>query len=1006
MTIKIRFPEDAGTRDMVFTPNETGEHVVVYQNRSGNFEFLVPFNIDMKKAVQQDMSFEIEILEDKRNISTSIMNLSPLNATEKQLNKMKMLPGQRNHKSKNMQRIKNRNETRERRESFEKSSSDPKANFERSSKQKNIRNKNRSSEERLSNNKTLINNIHDGTKYKIDALKINRSNVKKTKKLDYTKNISNSVARDIKKGKKSDAELFGVKDKYILGKPRNPGVNVSSKIINTNIGIGSNSISNKFDSEKSTAALNSFNSKDNSENSKGKIAKANSPRRTMGKNQTRKKDVKRKMQNSYLGGEDPAKSFEGVPTHRSAKKQKTGTKPQLGVRSTGKKATPLKDLNIAKALSENKISKEIEILNAVVRNSNDIITGGKGGPGSFNIQRVRPPQDYPFVYKQKDLTTRETVYFKYVLNQNDMSGGKILLSLVGKSRRGLTVVRKNYTLRAQLHLQKQLAIPEHLPSLRVISSKGKNFATIEVTNKSSVTIGYRVFRKAMVPNKNIDEVVFEEVLKGSVRPKSNDRQRIRQNFTANCMYRMVYSISSSGATIEYSNYSDDTVRVKDKGRSSRDSKLFARTNAENNSLSVTVSKIPPDAVRAKLVKTRIHGNYKSKTSKMISVKNKDAKEVSQIIDISALDDNLTFEDYDVKEGKEYEYQVEFELARGTKVKSNSRVRDSYYKKEGIANLNFTNVKSGNPLLKQQVKLNMTSEKTVVDNLIDKLTKDSDQNLNLYKEDLEKVKNAAKSEVRSKVTLFNKTTGESEFLGDFKSGADIGKANLKKNCEYAYKVEPYEFSPSEVIKKVTKILSEPKNLKPSTAASQFSSLRLSALSDIKKKKSKKKVIKKNPTKFFSKRRSKRGSIEPADRSSNRAVSVSKTDFIDLQKLGDTTYLDFSTSKPFNFSAVPLDIYISPMHNVILTFKVTGDVSDIDFYVISAKKEGEFLPVGSAHCIKEDNVINYLDYTNFDHQGIIDYYVQAIFEDGSIGEKFFVGRAVLINKFDKPNLLNVR
>ena len=38
----------------------------------------------------------------------------------------------------------------------------------------------------------------------------------------------------------------------------------------------------------------------------------------------------------------------------------------------------------------------------------------------------------------------------------------------------------------------------------------------------------------------------------------------------------------------------------------------------------------------------------------------------------------------------------------------------------------------------------------------------------------------------------------------------------------------------------------------------------------------------------------------------SVNVSKTDFIDIERLGDTAYVEFSASKPFKFTAAPVSI----------------------------------------------------------------------------------------------------
>ena len=78
---------------------------------------------------------------------------------------------------------------------------------------------------------------------------------------------------------------------------------------------------------------------------------------------------------------------------------------------------------------------------------------------------------------------------------------------------------------------------------------------------------------------------------------------------------------------------------------------------------------------------------------------------------------------------------------------------------------------------------------------------------------------------------------------------------------------------------------------------------------------------------------------------------------------------------------------------------GTLSDIDFIIITAKKNNVYYPVGSAHCDKENNVYNFLDYTNSDYLGYIEYYAQAVFESGIVdSQKNKIGEVILVNKFD--------
>ena len=112
-------------------------------------------------------------------------------------------------------------------------------------------------------------------------------------------------------------------------------------------------------------------------------------------------------------------------------------------------------------------------------------------------------------------------------------------------------------------------------------------------------------------------------------------------------------------------------------------------------------------------------------------------------------------------------------------------------------------------------------------------------------------------------------------------------------------------------------------------------------------------------------------------------------------GDTTYMRFKTEIEYNFDARAKDVYILPDHRVRITFDVTGDLHDCDFMIISAKKNGEYFSVGPAHCDASVKTVSFVDYTNVSFLGRVDYYVQPVFETGSVGDKKFIGSAALIN-----------
>ena len=94
----------------------------------------------------------------------------------------------------------------------------------------------------------------------------------------------------------------------------------------------------------------------------------------------------------------------------------------------------------------------------------------------------------------------------------------------------------------------------------------------------------------------------------------------------------------------------------------------------------------------------------------------------------------------------------------------------------------------------------------------------------------------------------------------------------------------------------------------------------------------------------------------------------------------------------------DITITPLHRILLSFNISKkiDLFNIDFLIISAEKEGNEYPVGTAHVDNADYNIKFLDITNEDFYGRINYFVKPVFEDAEIGNRVYLGTVNLLTK----------
>lgn len=1029
MPLRVKFSQNtlnSKNRNIILTPKETNDHTVVFLNKNNRYEFLIPLRVDLKESILEDLTFDLEVQNDTRIKRPIMLSESSLAPTTEQLDKLKMLPGQLNSNSKTVSRIKQRREKLERFEGFNKSSgrdSNQGNNALRSKSDRKYQGKYESnSSARYGIKKSIIlDNIHEGQQVQRDIVLFNKSKTIKKKRIDYTNKISNKKVRMIKnkKNKKTDDELFGYTKSYKLGKPNNPGIDMSSQVFFSNIEVGANVLS------KGTNSLG---------NNKIEV-----------KNRNRKSQSAEKLINKhYISKKDPAVIFEGVPTHRSVKNIEKGTRPKLGVKRSGKKGTVLDKINPAKSLRENLVRPELTLVNKIVGNGNKRVKTGVRGEGSFEIADNKINKNRkkkPFVYSQKEINRRALIYVNYILKDDHVFNGKVNLVVKCYNKKGLKLMDKIIDLNALEIIEKQLSIPEKLPTLRVSKNRHSNFARVEVFNGSPNNIKYSIYRKILEPAKNVQSLNYKLVLEGSVKPTSSVREKIDQYHNLDCLYRMTYEIVGKSDSIRYSNFSNDMSLMAHPGNSSRYVTLEADivNSGQDEHITVEVRNLPPDTDSVKLLRKSISNvNRSNKMQKMEYVidPNNDSRVQIKKPDLNRM---VTFVDRGVVDNTTYEYRAEILLDRGTKHVSTNCIREKFQERldiltpflgvsddidqnSGETNSNikikgiskvFMDVDAYSSMTNETRKINLPTlkfdkQKTIADSLVDTLSKKGD----VFTDDLKKIKDATNVQGGATVTLINKTNGSRFHLGDLKEGqplitktASINNEDIRPNCEYSLKIEPFETSTKDTIDKIAKILSQPKSLTPgSVAVGKFSSIRRSALASIKKARGRNLNFKKDRTKFFSKRRLKRGVIEPSDRTLALASSAVKSDFIDLDYTGDILNIKFDTNRVQKFSAIPVETYVSPHHNVVLTFKVRGNLNDIDFIIISAKKDDDYFPVGSAHCDKTDSIYNFLDYTSADYLGGIEYYAQAVYESGEVADqRYKIGEAVLIEKFNNPMLL---
>ena len=98
----------------------------------------------------------------------------------------------------------------------------------------------------------------------------------------------------------------------------------------------------------------------------------------------------------------------------------------------------------------------------------------------------------------------------------------------------------------------------------------------------------------------------------------------------------------------------------------------------------------------------------------------------------------------------------------------------------------------------------------------------------------------------------------------------------------------------------------------------------------------------------------------------------------------------------FGARPKSLQVRPDNNVVASFEVLGETDKVDFYFISTVKEGIQHPLTTVMGQTNKNTIAFIDHTNSDYLGRVDYYAQAVFHNGTVSNLNFIGSCAILEK----------
>ena len=112
MPLKAIIPPSAqfnNSRTTIKLPGEISTQIAVKVDEEGRYVFSIPFEIDMRVAIEKNYKFRIDIVSEQEPESVKLIDMFPRDIKEGSLEKLNMLPGQVNSKDPYVRRLKERN---------------------------------------------------------------------------------------------------------------------------------------------------------------------------------------------------------------------------------------------------------------------------------------------------------------------------------------------------------------------------------------------------------------------------------------------------------------------------------------------------------------------------------------------------------------------------------------------------------------------------------------------------------------------------------------------------------------------------------------------------------------------------------------------------------------------------------------------------------------------------------------------------------------------------------
>lgn len=559
-----------------------------------------------------------------------------------------------------------------------------------------------------------------------------------------------------------------------------------------------------------------------------------------------------------------------------------------------------------------------------------------------------------------------------------------------------------------------------------ISGTSKVIVSNDTNKNCNITLYAKTFSNYTIKNLNQFEIVHENL---NISPRSKvslydgttdiKRNPIRFPVGKNVLYR---------STINFNNKSFDNVKtsfskaLKRKNESIPFCTLTPKVN-EKGFMMIEASNLSDNIESCRLLKfrfkTRARGNKEY-------ISNNFGIQDANFYDVTS--ENIVFEDYDMFDGKYYEYILECKLKNGeVKQAISNKCIERFETKQHIANINVRKVTTtpGSSDGERDNRAQSLSRKVTVIFDVDRKPPQFERILTqvlgrgieseLFTEELNRLRNLEGFTYSIKVEKFNKQTGESSEVTDIQVSSEDSQGLsfsdfINEYHDVYYKLTPRIKPTEELIRTVENIIND---LASSERMSQinYSSL---AMDNVRKSLTEG-VVSFVKNKYNLNAALKKGLIVPE---SVRNASQNVDMFYDAST-GDIAYVDINRQNFTDYKSLSLTYinhyelkFLNPEENkqknkfknakrylknrkFILTFQANQSDYEIDYYVVFIKEGRSVYLDGAIHSKDTGDQINFYNYL-VDHigsEGDVEYYLVPVTKNGEILRPNLIYKTIL-------------